>query len=647
MHRQVLAFEGKRETTRAAAGVVLAEFTSERVLWVGPEDCPPSRVRRLLGGEFDALVLDLHESVEADLLGQAAGLIRGGGVLLLRLPEDGVPRSPNHLAAAGASQSGVRSLFGTRLVDGLSVRPVAAAQAVQPPPATPRMATIEQDAAVRVLEAALFNREAVVVLAGRGRGKSRALARAAHGLGGRAVVVGLDPEAHREVRSAGPAHLEVRSVRSFLEEGATWDAVLIDEAARIAVPLLQRIAVASSSAGLVLASTTDGYEGTGRGLRLRFLPWLAQRRPVTTVGLRTPIRWWSGDPVEDWLAKTLCLNAAPPCPDPDGPVQFLRLPPRQLAEQPGLLEAVFSLLVQAHYRTTPSDLQRLLDAPSIHVFAALDAQGNPLAVNLINIEGDFGAEDAVAFQQGRQRMVGHALADSLVVHLGRADAGRLRIMRSVRLATHPAARRRGLATRLVRTAERWAQEEKGVSLAGTLFGATSAVLRFRQSAGYHLVRGGGSAGARTGAPTAAMLRPLGAPAKMLLADLRTELGWALPVQLDLLRSEVLLSRDDDVLATLAALAPTPGPPPSIERCAAALEGALFGPRTLDSVQWAVEKMLGGRPFDTQLPPLEAALVHSRVVRRASWEATRCAAGLPSIRATQRALKRALRTLLSD
>ena len=267
-----------------------------------------------------------------------------------------------------------------------------------------------------------------------------------------------------------------------------------------------------------------------------------------------------------------------------------------------------------------------------------------MAVNLINIEGGLDAQTAAQVQEGQRRLIGHALADSLVVHLGRRNAASHRMMRSIRLATHPAARRRGLATKLVGAAERWAHREQGASLAGTLFGATPAVLRFRQAAGYRLVRVGGSAGARTGAPSAVMIRPLDATAEPLLEDLRQELCWALPAQLDLLRSEVLVGPDHSLLAALADLAPA-GSPPSLARCKAALTGALHGPRTLDSVQWAVERLLETRSETTVLAPEEAALLRCRVHERASWEATRRAAGLPSVRSTQRGLKQVLRKLL--
>lgn len=647
MHRRIAAFVGERAETRTAALAFLSQVPPGHTLWVGPEDTHPAKVRRLLGTEVYAVVLDLHDGVEADLLGQAEGLIVGGGALVLRLPFGRPPPSPQRLAASGASTRPVRSLFGARLVAGLTPQDPRSTPPLPPCPSPGPLDTREQDAVVRVLCGTLACRGAAVVVADRGRGKSTALGRAVRHRPGRSVVVGLDAGAHHRLRAAGPPGLEARTPAAFLAEGASWDTVLVDEAARIAVPVLKKVATAASTSALVFASTTRGYEGTGRGFSLRFLPWLEQQRPVTTLALRVPIRWSEGDPVEAWLRDRLCLAAQSPTPDPDTPTRFVRLPPERLAAQPSLLEGVFALLVGAHYRTTPGDLQRLLDAPSLHLFAALDEQDRPLAANLVSIEG--GLEEAACrrFRSGQTRMAGHALADSLVVHLGRAEAGSLRMMRSVRLATHPAARRRGLATRLIQTAEDWARTEERVVLFGTLFGAEPGVLQFRAAAGYELARVGGSFGARTGAPSALMLRAATPEAAPLVATLRNELNWSLPVQLDLLAAEADLGLDPALREALVRLGPHQGPPPSRQACREAIEGALNGPRTVDSIQWALERLLPDVGATTPLSAQDTLLLQTRILQRSSWEAARKAADLPSIRATQRRLKQALRRLFSE
>lgn len=635
--RRRLLLRGTPAETRREAERLTAALPPSEVLWVGPRDTSAKAAQRRLGAEVMAVVLDLHEGLQADLLGQVEGLISGGGALVLRAPHGAVPGPPG-LAVHPFSRDDVGCHLGDRLL-------AEAPEAQGAPPLSPRRgrtaATAEQDRLVNALVGTLQARGAAVVLADRGRGKSAALGRAAAASGLRCVVVSLDPHGCQQVCAFGPPGLVARSPAALLEGDLPWDGVLVDEAARIPVPVLMALTQRVGDHALVLSTTTRGYEGTGRGFSLRFVPWLEARRPVARHTLHTPIRWPPGDPVERWLRAGLLLDAPLATPSLNARPQLVRLDKARLAADGELLGRVFALLVHAHYRTTPGDLQRLLDAPNLHLFAALDPRDRPLAVNLVALEGGFSAEEAARYRDGRGRMVGHALADSLVVHLGRAQAGPLRMMRSVRIATHPEARRLGVATRLLRVAERWARDQ-GVQLFGTVFGATPGVLRFRAQAGYLLVRVGGSRGARTGAPAAVMVRPEGDAATALVADLRRELSWALPAQLDLLGANPALGLDGALRSALEALAPRAERAPTDAETRLALAGALHGPRTMDSVLWAAERWLASSDALARLSGSDRALVEARVLQRRSWQEVQQAAGLPTRRATQRGLKRALR-----
>lgn len=108
--------------------------------------------------------------------------------------------------------------------------------------------------------------------------------------------------------------------------------VCIDEAAAIPLPLVKRLL---GPYLVFLASTINGYEGTGRSLSLKLLEQLRQQscltgektignyltqcdfyflyilgRVLREVSLSEPIRYAPGDPVEQWLYDLLCLNAA-------------------------------------------------------------------------------------------------------------------------------------------------------------------------------------------------------------------------------------------------------------------------------------------------------------------------------------------------
>ncbi len=110
------------------------------------------------------------------------------------------------------------------------------------------------------------------------------------------------------------------------------DLVVIDEAAAIPLPLVKGFI---GSHKLLISSTINGYEGTGRSLSIKLFGQLkeAARKaggaPYVEVAMQDPIRYAMGDPVEGWLNSLLLLEAttAPPLrsqlPHPDDCELFL------------------------------------------------------------------------------------------------------------------------------------------------------------------------------------------------------------------------------------------------------------------------------------------------------------------------------------
>ncbi|CDJ58840.1 UPF0202 family protein, putative, partial [Eimeria maxima] len=108
------------------------------------------------------------------------------------------------------------------------------------------------------------------------------------------------------------------------------DLLVIDEAASIPLPVVKGLLGPYT---VLLSSTVNGYEGTGRSLSLKLLGDLRKgnklllgekgekgdnksilRRQLKEITLDTPIRYAEGDPVESWLNQLLCLDCteAPP-----------------------------------------------------------------------------------------------------------------------------------------------------------------------------------------------------------------------------------------------------------------------------------------------------------------------------------------------
>jgi len=262
-------------------------------------------------------------------------------------------------------------------------------------------------------------------------------------------------------------------------------------------------------------------------------------------------------------------------------------------------------------------------------------------VTWVAVEGALSPTVSSDIHWGHTRIRGHALAETLLSHSGRPDAGPLKMIRSVRIAVHPALRRRGLGTRLIDHVHRTYDPD----LFGTLFGATAALLAFRRHVGYALLRVGASRGTRTGEPAAVMVRPVSAAAKALVADLRVDLARDLPLQLSLMAAGHELVLDPALEAALHLGLPDA---PTLDEAAIRYTVATyaFGPRTLEAAAVALTAFIEGHrdALDT-LSDGERTLIEGRVLGHESWHGITERAGLPSVPAAMRAARRAVRALV--
>ena len=345
-------------------------------------------------------------------------------------------------------------------------------------------------------------------------------------------------------------HLSFQDVDALAYGQATFDVIMIDEAAQIPVPVLQRIVRRHSGTHFIFATTTRGYEGSGRGFTLRFVEWLRNLDPTLhEVDLTEPIRWSSGDPLERMVYDALLLDAQYPtlgAHSPDAALKAERLDRDELVADEKRLRDFFGLLIQAHYRTTPADVQLLLDGPNVALHSISE---NECLVAATMVAHEGALPDAVTsdLYWGRTRLRGHALPETLISHSGRLDAGPLVMLRSVRIAVHPERRRLGYATSLVEHIHQHYRPD----LFGTLFGTTAGLLTFRRHVGYVLVRVGASRGTRTGEPAAVMIHPVSPRAHRLTRELRGDLARELPYQLSLMEAGHELVLDDDLRVALA------------------------------------------------------------------------------------------------
>lgn len=188
-----------------------------------------------------------------------------------------------------------------------------------------------------------------------------------------------------------------------------------------------------------MASTINGYEGTGRSLSLKLIQQLREStRPSLTkdaatgddgatitskkasgaeasssnmkpralreIQLDEPIRYSSGDRVETWLNTLLCLDAtvvsrsSHGTPHPSQCELFYVNRDTLFSYHPAsevFLQRMMALYVASHYKNSPNDLQLMSDAPAHHLFVLLpplkedeDKLPDPLVVLQVALEGN-------------------------------------------------------------------------------------------------------------------------------------------------------------------------------------------------------------------------------------------------------------------
>ncbi|MCE3028531.1 GNAT family N-acetyltransferase [Salinicola sp. DM10] len=337
-------------------------------------------------------------------------------------------------------------------------------------------------------------------------------------------------------------------------EGAEIDphappTLLVDEAA--AIPAARLICWLERFPRLAFATTVHGYEGTGRGFEVRLRERLDQLTPGwRRLRLSEPVRWAEGDPLEALTRDLLCLDAEAASAETVAAraehhaVRVVWLDREALAANATLLTQAFGLLVQAHYRTAPSDLRHLLDGPEVMLPAVMLGE-TLVAIAVVQPEGGFDAALAAEIHHGRRRPRGHLMAQSLAFHGGHLDAACARWWRLMRIAVHPTLRRRGVGSQLLAAVEE-AAVAAGIERLGVSFGAEPGLIAFWRHAGFVTLRLGLTREAASGEPALMLGRGLTPVARATLAAMAADFRLLLP---DLL-SQAARDLDPEVAASL-------------------------------------------------------------------------------------------------
>ena len=399
----------------------------------------------------------------------------------------------------------------------------------------------------------------LVLTADRGRGKSSALAIAVYQM----LTNGSAAQKHHIILTA-PSRRSVEVIFQYLEkhlsnievsansvshangelvflpidqvvkQNSTPSLVLVDEAAGFPIYLLAQLL--NRYHRIVFSSTVHGYEGAGRGFNIKFRALLNKQMPQwRKLHINEAIRWASDDPLEAFVFKSCLLNAelnallpmfANELDNVSEPkklhqryenLQVRLLTPKQLITDELLLEQVFSVLVTAHYQTSPSDLQLLLNNKAVSIFVLINtsnnlttqsnSQAHVLGVVMLIREGQIASDLVAQIKNNSRRMRDQFIPQSLLIHCGIKNSFEYSYQRVIRIAIHPQIQRQGLGGYFLNEIEKQLQQQ-GIDFLGASFAGNANLLKFWQQSGFSLARIGFNKDKASGEHSCLMLKAI-------------------------------------------------------------------------------------------------------------------------------------------
>jgi len=587
--RRLLVVAGEWQWGQQQAQELVARLTGDW-LWVGEETewplyCAPAAIRSLLGREFQHAVFDARMGLDAAALATLAGTLKAGSWLVLLTPDwqtwqtqpdaDSCRWSDTPEAIATPHFIDYLQSCVTHSPDAVvwqQNHPLRLDHLPDYPQWHPVNQGPQQEQAILLEQLLKMDSGIAVVTAARGRGKSSLAGMLVSRCSGQCLVSAPGKAATDVLAQfAGEQFyfLAPDALAHKMPEGV-FDWLIVDEAAAIPIPLLQQMI--AHFPRVLLTTTVQGYEGTGRGFLLKFCASIPSYHAFT---LTVPVRWALDDPLERLINQIMLFDEPSLDALPTGTVQFAVIDKLDWPQSIRPLADIYRLLSTAHYRTSPLDWRRLLDAPGMHFLAATIEQHCAGALWLVE-EG--GLDPLLSYQvwAGFRRPRGNLVAQSLAAHGGSPLAATLRGLRVSRIAVHPTCQRQHLGSDLMQHALPLAQGH--YDYLSVSFGYTEELWRFWQRCGFRIVRIGTQREASSGCYNVMALLPLSESGTRLTESLQQCLirdhRWFHNLPVNILTDEPALVdeslNDNDWLE---------------------LAGFAFAHRPLDSAQAALQRLL--------------------------------------------------------
>ena len=493
-------------------------------LWISPQPdaenhCSPSALQTLLGREFRHAVFDARHGFDAAAFAALSGTLKAGSWLVLLLPvweewenqpdADSLRWSdcPDPIATPHFVQHLKRVLTAdNEAILWRQNQPFSLAHFTPRTDWHPATGAPQPEQQQLLQQLLTMPPGVAAVTAARGRGKSALAGQLISRIAGRAIVTAPAKASTDVLAQFAGEKFRFIAPDALLASDEQADWLVVDEAAAIPAPLLHQLV--SRFPRTLLTTTVQGYEGTGRGFLLKFC---ARFPHLHRFELQQPIRWAQGCPLEKMVSEALVFDDENFTHTPQGNIVISAFEQTLWQSDPETPLKVYQLLSGAHYRTSPLDLRRMMDAPGQHFLQAAGENEIAGALWLVD-EGGLSQQLSQAVWAGFRRPRGNLVAQSLAAHGNNPLAATLRGRRVSRIAVHPARQREGTGRQLIAGALQYTQDLDYLSVS---FGYTGELWRFWQRCGFVLVRMGNHREASSGCYTAMALLPMSDAGKQL------------------------------------------------------------------------------------------------------------------------------------
>ena len=493
-------------------------------LWISPQPdaenhCSPSALQTLLGREFRHAVFDARHGFDAAAFAALSGTLKAGSWLVLLLPvweewenqpdADSLRWSdcPDPIATPHFVQHLKRVLTAdNEAILWRQNQPFSLAHFTPRTDWYPATGAPQPEQQQLLKQLMTMPPGVAAVTAARGRGKSALAGQLISRIAGRAIVTAPAKASTDVLAQFAGEKFRFIAPDALLASDEQADWLVVDEAAAIPAPLLHQLV--SRFPRTLLTTTVQGYEGTGRGFLLKFC---ARFPHLHRFELQQPIRWAQGCPLEKMVSEALVFDDENFTHTPQGNIVISAFEQTLWRSEPETPLKVYQLLSGAHYRTSPLDLRRMMDAPGQYFLQAAGENEIAGALWLVD-EGGLSQQLSQAVWAGFRRPRGNLVAQSLAAHGSNPLAATLRGRRVSRIAVHPARQREGTGRQLIAGALQYTQDLDYLSVS---FGYTGELWRFWHRCGFVLVRMGNHREASSGCYTAMALLPMSDAGKQL------------------------------------------------------------------------------------------------------------------------------------